>query len=296
MIINQQTIQALTTNFKTVFNKAFDETKPQYPLVAMEVPSVASDENYAWLGELPSMREWVGERVIQNLTAHSYTIKNKDYESTIAVKKNDIQDDRIGIYKPLIQDLAQSAKLHPDELVFGLLAQGFTKKCYDGKPFFAEDHPFIEGKTQSNKGTKKLSHTSYGEARAKMMAIKGSNNKSLKIIPDLLVVAPQNEAIAREILFTDQINGTTNIYKDTAELLVSPELADYPDQWYLLCTKRAIKPLVFQNRQAPNFVAMTNESDDNVFFRKEYIYGVDSRCNAGYGLWQLAYGSTGELE
>ena len=28
--------------------------------------------------------------------------------------------------------------------------------------------------------------------------------------------------------------------------------------------------------------------------RKEYLYGVDGRYNAGYGLWQLAYGSTGE--
>ena len=36
--------------------------------------------------------------------------------------------------------------------------------------------------------------------------------------------------------------------------------------------------------------------DDNVFFKKEFIYGVDARCNAGYGLWQLAFGSTGEAD
>ncbi len=36
---------------------------------------------------------------------------------------------------------------------------------------------------------------------------------------------------------------------------------------------------------------MDKETDENVFMRKEYIYGVDARLNAGYGLWQLAYAS-----
>ena len=32
-----------------------------------------------------------------------------------------------------------------------------------------------------------------------------------------------------------------------------------------------------------------------MFFRKEYIYGVDARVNAGFGLWQLAHKSSAEL-
>jgi len=39
-----------------------------------------------------------------------------------------------------IQMLAESAALHPDELVYSLLSTGFTALCYDGKPFFATDH------------------------------------------------------------------------------------------------------------------------------------------------------------
>lgn len=295
MIINQQNLRDLFVNFNAIFNKAIEETEQNYLKVAMEVPSASSDENYAWFGQIPSMREWIGDRQIQNLSAHTYTIKNKDFELTIAVNRNDIADDKIGVYKPLIQDMAQMVRRHPDELVFTLLGQGFVNKCYDGKTFFAEDHPLDKNRTQSNKGTKKLSPTSYAEGRAQMMTIKGDDGKSLKIIPDLLAVAPQNEAVARQILFTDMIAGSTNVNKNTCDISVIPELADYPDQWYLLCTKRAIKPLVFQDRQKPKFVSLDKDNDDNVFFRKEYIYGVDSRCNAGYGLWQLAYGSTGEV-
>lgn len=58
----------------------------------MEVPSVSREENYKWLGQIPRMREWVGEREIQNLSASDYTIKNKDFELTIAVPRNDIED------------------------------------------------------------------------------------------------------------------------------------------------------------------------------------------------------------
>lgn len=58
----------------------------------MEVPSVSRDESYKWLGQIPRMREWVGEREIQNLSASDYTIKNKDFELTIAVPRNDIED------------------------------------------------------------------------------------------------------------------------------------------------------------------------------------------------------------
>lgn len=298
MIINQSNIKELYVNLNTLFNMALDGTQISWDKVAMEVPSSTSDETYAWLGQLPSMREWLGDRIIQNLMLSDYTVKNKDFELTIAVKKNDIQDDRIGIYKPIVQDMAQQAKRHPDQLVFELLGKGFTNKCYDGKPFFADNHQIDDkGKViQSNKGNKKLSTTSYGDARADMMTIKGADGKSLKIVPDLLVVPPQLEAIARKILFSDLIEGSTNIYKDTCQLLVEPELADYPNQWYLFCTSRAIKPLIFQNRQAPNLVALTNENDDSVFLRKEYLYGVDTRCNAGYGLWQLAFGSTGEVD
>ena len=259
MLVNQQALQGITTGFKTIFNKVFNETKTHWEGIATRVPSETGEESYKWLGKIPRMREWIGDREIQNLTGSEYTIKNKDFESTIAVNRNDVADDKIGVYKPLIQDMAQMVKRHPDDLVFSLLGKGFITPCYDGKMFFATDHTFDNKKTQSNKGTKKLSPTAYAGARAQMMTIKGENGKSLKIVPDTLVVAPQNEAVARQILFAELINGETNVNKGTAELLVIPELADYPDQWYLACTKRAIKPLVYQEREKPKFVSLDKD-------------------------------------
>jgi phage major head subunit gpT-like protein len=295
MIINSMNLRGIFTSFNTLFNKAFTETPVQYDRVAMVVPSTSRETTYGWLGQIPNMREWVGERVIQNLMAYSYTIKNKDFELTVKIPANDIADDQLGIYNPIVSEMGLAAKTHPDELIFNLLGNGFTNNGYDEVPFFSDNHPWIKTKKQSNKGTKKLSAATYAEARSQMMTIKGENGKSLKIVPDLLVVSPQNEAKAREILFADLISGSTNVNKNTCELLVVPELADYAEQWYLLCTKRYIRPLVFQEREKPVLVAKNKDTDDNVFFENEYLYGIKARYNAGYGLWQLAFGSTGEI-
>ncbi|MEG9560136.1 Mu-like prophage major head subunit gpT family protein, partial [Pseudomonas aeruginosa] len=66
--------------------------------------------------------------------------------------------------------------------------------------------------------------------------------------------------------------------------------------WFLLDTTRIMKPLILQKRKDYNFVTMDAEKDENVFMRKEYVYGVDARLNAGFGLWQLAYSSKEALD
>lgn len=293
MIVNQQAVQNLYVGFKTIFNKTLQNVEPSYKQLATVVTSNTKSEQYKWIGKMPRIREWIGERQIQNLSASDYEIKNKKFEGTIGVDRDDIEDDNLGIYPPLIQELGQSAATFPDDLVFDLLLNGFTNKCYDGKPFFDEKHKV--GKIElSNKSTKKLSVDSYGAARAAMMSLKDENGKSLKINPNLLVVPPQLEGEGRKILLSEQIEGSTNLYKDSAKLLVAPELSGNPTAWFLMDTTRPLRPLIFQTRKKPNLVSLTNEKDTNVFFNNQFIYGVDFRCNAGYGLWQLGYGSTGE--
>lgn len=294
MVINSTSLNGLYLGFNATFNKAYEESPVQYPRIAITIPSSTRESTYAWLGQIPNMREWIGDRVIQNIMTHDYTIKNKNYELTIQIPVNDIADDQYSVYSPLVSEMAMSAKKHPDTLVFDLLGHGFQEKSYDKVPFFSDNHPCGRGKkAQSNKGTRKLDPESYAEARCKMMTVEGEHGRSLNIVPDLLVVSPQNEANARELLFADLISGSSNVNKNTCELLVAPELSAYPDQWYLLCTKRYIKPIVFQQREVPKLVCKNKETDDNVFFSDQIIYGIKGRYNVGFGLWQLAYGSTG---
>ena len=187
--------------------------------------------------------------------------------------------------------LGASAASHPDELVYALLASGFEAKCYDGKAFFATDHE-VGKNAVSNKITSKLSLESYVTARAMMRGYKNSKGRSLALVPNLLVVPPALEAKAREILVAEFINGTKNTMQGTAELHVEPRLTS-DTAWFLLDTSRPIKPLIYQQRKKAKFVSKTAETDDNVFMSKKFIYGADSRGNAGFGFWQMAVGSDG---
>jgi phage major head subunit gpT-like protein len=227
MLINESSLHSMFAGFKTAFQQGFDGAKSHLETIAMRVTSSTAEENYGWLGTFPSFREWVGPRVINNLSAHTYALKNKTFESTISVDREHVEDDRVGIYVPMFQEMGRSARMHPDELVFGLLKAGFGIKCYDGQNFFDTDHPVTQNGVEAS-----VTNTDGGSG------------------------AP----------------------------------------WFLLDTTRAVKPIIWQLRRPYTLVRKDNPGDDNVFFNKEFVYGTDARANAGFGLWQLAWGSKQTLD
>lgn len=141
MIINSANLTRLAVAVKTAFNTGFRGVTPLWQKVATKVPSTTGTEEYAWLGQFPRLREWIGDRHIKNMSEHGYSIKNKKFESTVSIPREAIEDDTYGVYNPLFEEMGNAAASHPDELVFGLLAAAFTTKCYDGQFFCDADHP-----------------------------------------------------------------------------------------------------------------------------------------------------------
>lgn len=66
--------------------------------------------------------------------------------------------------------------------------------------------------------------------------------------------------------------------------------------WYLMCTNRFLKPLIFQQRKEYGIVSQTDPSDPAAFMRGEYLFGVDGDCAPAYGMWQMAYHSKQTLD
>ena len=75
------------------------------------------------------------------MATHAYTILNKKFESSVSVPRDAMEDDEVGVYGALFQEMGRAAKAHPDEMVFALLKAGLTTTCYDGQNFFDTDHP-----------------------------------------------------------------------------------------------------------------------------------------------------------
>ena len=140
-IVTPALLQALFTGFRSDFQEGMKQADPQWNKVAMEIASTSKSNTYGWLGKSPAFREWVGDRVLHDMQAHGYSIANKTFESTVAVSRDDIEDDNVGVYSPLFTEMGRMAEAHPDELVYGLLAAGTSTLCYDGQNFFDTDHP-----------------------------------------------------------------------------------------------------------------------------------------------------------
>lgn len=299
MLVNKNTIAAVFKNLTAAFNKAFAAAPTVWQEVAMKVTSTTSENSYVWLSKFPKMRKWVGEKNVKQLEAHQYTIVNDDFEATVEVDRNDVEDDTLGIYGPQAEMAGMSAKALPDELITELVAGGFTQLCYDGQYFFDTDHA-VNGASVSNTGTAALSiatqaaaQASYGAARTALRSMKDEEGRSLNINPNVLIVPPALEDVANALMTADRLeDGKTNLYKGTAKVVVMPGLTS-TTAWFLVDTTKPIKPFILQVRKEPVPVAMTDISSESVFMHKKYKFGAEARMAAGYGFWQMAYGSTG---
>lgn len=228
MLITSTSLVALYTGFQTAFQQGFADVPSQWSLVAMETPSTTSEENYGWMKDIPGFREWIGPRVVHNLEATSYAIKNKPWELTVGVDRDAIDDDKFGLYAPMFGEMGRQTAEFPDTQVFPLLKRGFSSACYDGQYFFDTDHPVIA--------------------------------------------------------------------EDGSTVSVSNMQSGAGTPWFLMDLGRMIKPIVYQKRRAFDFVRMDAATDQVVFERKQYRYGVDGRANVGFGFWQLAHGSKATLD
>ncbi|MGY5789059.1 Mu-like prophage major head subunit gpT family protein len=230
MEINNTSLRSAGVGFSVAFQRGLSSAIGSlYRQVATVVPSTTKTQEYAWLGKAPRFREWLGDRVVNAMAKSGYALTNKSYENTIGVDRDDFEDDNLGTYAPLFEELGSSAATFPDELVWALLKLGFSTNCYDGQYFFDTDHPVLDE----------------------------TGN----------VISVAN---------TDGGAGTP---------------------WFLLDVSRPLKPLIYQERKKfGNLIRMDKEDDTNVFMRKEFLYGIDGRCQVGFGFWQQAWGSKQTLD
>ena len=223
MILNAQNLAMIFQAYSAAFKGSLENTTDanEHLQLASPVPSSAASNTYAWMGTFPRMREWLGDRQFKNLTAFGYSILNKLYEDSVAVRRTDIEDDQYGVYSMVFAEQGRLCAQHPNELVYAALTAGLTTGLgYDGVPFFSSAHPMTDA------------------------------------------------------------SGVTTTFSN---LIAGPGNA-----WYLMDTTRAIKPMIYQKRTPYEMQSMTSLTDEGVFMRDEYRFGVRGRGNVGYGIPQTA--------
>ena len=240
-----------------------------------------------------------GNRVINSVVPQNRQVLVEPYENTISLSKWDIEDDQLGLFGNGVKMLAEAAAKWKDVEVARFLREDAASTAigYDGVPMFSTAHPLqgdYEGgvpsgspATQSNLAlSTALTIDNYIDARAAMRSFKGADGQPLAVTPAIMMVPPQLEGVAKQILEADFIANfgananapEQNTYKGTAKLVVNEYLSDKPDNWYLFAAGGAMKPLAWHLRDPAEFTYLNNPGDPNVFMQAEYLYGVEGRA------------------
>ncbi|RXE49210.1 Mu-like prophage major head subunit gpT family protein [Chromohalobacter israelensis] len=147
MDLTSANLQALFKAYKTNFQQGFNSLGEQgalYEQFCTTVPSTTAVEVYPFLKSLPRLREWIGDRVIHSLEGADFSIKNRKFELTEGVPRDNIEDDTYGLYGPVFQEFGRSSREHPNELAVETLEA--NPLCYDGQQLFDGDHPVLDAK------------------------------------------------------------------------------------------------------------------------------------------------------
>jgi phage major head subunit gpT-like protein len=274
------------------------------------VPSDSDSEDYSWLGAVPGVREFVTERQLKDLSHFNQNIRNKTWENTLGVKRSDVEDMKLGMLKLRIEQLAEKAARYPGQLAVAYLLGALGSAaapylCYDGQGYFDTDHtaPNIVGgggAVQVNKFTSALAIATLWAAIAAMRAFQDDRGEVMGLEPDLLLVEPSLEQIARELIPPKNAsvgNAQSAVMQSMGiDVEVAPGLYSTATvanaNWILMCTKGVIKPIILQQRKALEFGSLEDKSESG-FMRDEWAYGTRARYNVGAGPWFLAIGNSG---
>lgn len=296
MPIATASAQVKRRDLTATFNRAVRAAVPFFPRICNVSPSNGFDEAYGWFGAMPAVREWLGDRIFNEMNAASVTVVNKDWENSLLIKRNDFEDDRLAQYGVPLQLLGTEAAFHPDLLVFDLFINGETGLAFDGQPFFDTAHVWGDSGAQSNDITAPAVdptdptadefRDAYHAARRQLLRFRNDKGNLInrptlgEIEPSLLFIPPEQEVAANALAAGLVGGGNTNVVLGSPSLNTINYFTD-PTKFYLTWLSGPIRPFIFQNRQ-PLRTEMKGMDD---LEQKDLKFMTDARYEAAYAAW-----------
>lgn len=282
---------------------------------AMMLPSNSDATVHGWLNQFPNMREWVGDRILNDIESNSLTIVNRLFEDSIRMKRTEIEDDKVGLYLPRAKILGQIAQSFRDQLLIEALVRGTTTKWADG------DNVFSDTRTYGDATIDNYATTAFDEAgvawdaiRNAMMSYRGHQGQPLMFgAPRFVIVhGPALRTKMWRAFIASQGSklddglstyiDASNPYQGQAIPVESPYLINgfvdskgtthnAANYWFVIVDFFGFRPLVYQDRLGPEFQSqMATNDSEYVVLRDEYVWGVRMRGEAFIALPHMVYG------
>ena len=141
MRITFPALASINDAVNTAYNTQLFQAPRVFDRFTYDAKSTGRQEIYPMMALLPGLREWIGDRVVNSLSAQSFAIRNKTFEETIGIRREDVEDDQFGILTGIAKQLGQDAANLADRLVASLMKNGANAVSLDGQNFFDVAHP-----------------------------------------------------------------------------------------------------------------------------------------------------------
>jgi phage major head subunit gpT-like protein len=293
MEITQGNLEAVFTGLKATFNEAVESTENEQIARLMEVvPSSSGTETYPTATLLGDLEEVLDEVTITNIGTFVQSVPNRTFARIVQVKRNDIADDNVGVYRPGVRQLGRRAALYPLRLGAEVLLAGFTDEWIDGTTVFSDSHEWVGGLNWANRSDVALDADSFEAAVTALETRTGPDGAALGLQPDLLVCGPANRAVAESILEIEYLaGGQSNRNYKKCDLLVLSRFGS--SEAWLVADTDPVKPMILQDREGAEFTAKDSPDDDDAFYREQYAYKARRRCAVAILAPWLAQASNG---
>lgn len=133
-------LKSINDGLNLAYNTQFWAASTIYKTVSSEFTSTGAEEVYPRLNMTKGLREFIGEREVNRLSLDTFRIRNKKFEETIAISRDDVEDDKYGIFTPLAATMGMDAGQQPDLMISSLIKNGHTTLAADGQNFFDTSH------------------------------------------------------------------------------------------------------------------------------------------------------------
>ncbi len=285
----------LVVGARTGFLNAMRTQAPMWRNVAAEVPMSGASETLVDLGSAPMPTRSKSGLTLQDMIERTKNVKAHDWDVTVFISYNAMQDDRTGELMTKVRGAARNFNRHVDKLVFDSINSGASIGAdygagYDGVAMFSASH--IDNgaayqTAQSNVHTLALDSTNFNTVYVAASTRLDDQGEQTGYVPNLLLVPPALEATAAQLTANRQLFGTPNNdinpWYGKIQHITVPWLDS--TAWYLADTVEEHKPILVGMRQTPFLQEawFDPEAPDG----GRYYFKFYARYGVTYGDWRL---------
>lgn len=248
--------ELLVPKYRKVFYETYDEVPEQYSKVFNLKTSKKSREYEFGMGAMNAWEEF-GSSTKPVSTGNMPTINyvtvpkglervyiHKEFAQGFIVERKFLDDEQYGVIETMTKDLARAGRYKVESDAASFFLNGFDdvgQPIYDGKALFAGNHPLVGGGEFGNLIEGDLSDVTLKQATTLMRKTPDEAGKLVQFLPDTLVVPPEKEWLAYELIKSSQKPGTANndinALMGRFKIVVWDYLTD-ENMWFIMDSKR----------------------------------------------------------